>query len=615
MVTNVKTGETTGEITKEITCMQNRELSWLKFNERVLEEAAAPSVPLLERLKFLSIFTTNLDEFFMVRVGALTDHRMFFPQDRDTKTQMTAEEQIRAIMAATAPLYARRDVLFAELGEELSRAGVEYCVLSSLTSAEIGKLEKRFMRDILPLLSPQVIDLQHPFPHMLSNKMYIAALLSKGHANVYGLTLVPDNMDRIIPLAGTGLRFVLLEDLIEHFTNLVFHTYDPVETAVLKVVQSKDILLSYPYESISPFLSLVREAAQSSAVLSIKITLYRIDMQSRLADALILAAENGKDVVVLMELRARFDEENNIEWARRLEEAGCRVMYGFPGYKVHSKICHITKREFGHVSYITQIGTGNYNEKTAALYTDLSLITADREIGEDAANFFSNLLLGNLEGSYRHLLVAPKGLKSALIALMEEQTRIAASGGSGRMILKCNSLTDREIIECLVRASQAGVKISMIVQGICCITPGVPGQTDNITITSIVGRFLEHNRIYVFGMGDSRKIYISSADLMTRNMERRVEIACPIRDRQLAERISNMLELMLMDNVKAREQNAQGIYIQKTPPIDLCINSQKMLCDEARQNGAARATQERRIDLIKEIKNVFSAWLRHIRHP
>ena len=675
-------------------CVQNRELSWLKFNERVLEEANWKGNPPLESLKFISIFCSNLDEFFMVRVGSLTDYMLYAPKYFDNKTGMTAEEQLDAIYRQTASLCALKDRYFSSVVEELNQNGVHHVQMRDMELAEKKELEKYFIRNVLPLLSPQIIDNRHPFPHMDNKQLYVAVTLESKNKPVFGLLAMPKTLDRLHFLEG-HCRYVLLEDMMCYFSHHVFKPYSVLEKTILAVTRNadidteqddtidedidyrqfmqkvikkrqrlapvriefqhevsrpfmaffcvklnleekqvfysaspldfsfcftlddrvraesqknliipthvpydvfpvdkkvnlwkeatkKDLLFSYPFESILPFLEIVKQAADDPTVLSIKITLYRIDFQSRIAESLIRAAENGKEVIVLMELRARFDESNNIEWSVRLEEAGCRLIYGFSEYKVHAKICLITKREFGRVQYLTQIGTGNYNEKTTKLYTDLSLITANQEIGADAATFFHSLLLGETSESYTHLWVAPNAFKQRILQSIEEEQIRAENGEDAQIIMKCNSLTDREVVMKLIEASQSGVKISMIVRGICCLIPRIPEYTHNIRIISIVGRFLEHSRIYCFGTGENKKVYLSSADLMTRNTERRVEVACPVLDTELRERICEILETMLRDNTKAWEQFSDGRYIRRSAPADLVINSQEMFIEQAR---------------------------------
>ena len=660
---------------------QNRELSWLRFNERVLEEAADPAVPLWERLQFVSIFTTNLDEFFMVRVGSLTDMTLSRQQRRDNKSGMTPAEQLHRVFRAVGPLYKRRDRICAELEGRLRRYDIANLCYKELTGQEKKHLEAYFATELLPLLSPQVVDRLHPFPHLANKSLQIAVPLRLGEKTAFGLLPVPDTLPRLIPLSGGAGRYILLEQLLLGRIADAFPRYTVVGGAVLSVtrnadcspedeafdveddyrsqmkrvlkkrarlapvrlemqgelpaallgqlcqklhlgreqvykskaplsftylpalfarlpehlqrslrypvfhpcpvlppgasplreVQKRDLLLQYPYQSMDSFLHLVREAACDPSVLSVKITIYRLARKARLVEYLEMAAENHKDVTVLLELRARFDEANNINWSENLEQAGCRVLYGLEHYKVHAKVCLITRRERGRISHITYIGTGNFNERTAALYTDLALLTADPVIGADAAAFFNNMALSNLDGQYRALLVAPFSLRSGLLALIEEQAQLARSGGEGRILLKMNALTDRVLIDALAAASRAGVQIDLIVRGICCLLPGVPGQTENIRVRSIVGRFLEHSRIYCFGSGESMRLYLSSADLMTRNTERRVEIACPVRDPAVRAQISQLLQTLLQDNVKARQLCADGSYApveQKAEPLD-----------------------------------------------
>lgn len=674
--------------------MQNRELSWLKFNQRVLEESCCPSTPLLDRLKFLSIFTTNLDEFFMVRVGSLMDSLMFAPEYVDNKTGMDAAQQLEQIYAAVAPLYQERTLALRQLGEELAQKGVVRVPCSALTKSEAKAVDKYFTRTVLPVLSPQIIDPRHPFPHLSNKQLNIVVHLEGKGKHLFGVLPVPASLGRLFfPTPGEG-RFVVIEEMILYYADLVFDMYNVVEKTVICVtrnadldmdsglfdedmdyrqhmkkllkkrlrlapvrmelysplaretveflcgrlnlehrqvyvsdapldltysfelenhlppelrrqlvqapyvpqpsplvvpgesmirqISQRDILLSYPFESMKPFLTLIKEAAEDPTVLSIKITLYRISRQSGLAQSLIQAAENGKEVTVLMELRARFDEQNNIEWAQRLEEAGCRMLYGTDGFKVHSKICLITRSERGKIQYITQIGTGNYNEKTAKLYTDLCLITANQDIGQDAAEFFTNMSLSNLDGQYHHLLVAPVSFKSGILLGIDQEIQKAKAGGEGRIVMKCNSLTDRNIIERLSDASCAGVKVQLIVRGICCLRPGVEGATENITIRSIVGHFLEHTRIYCFGTGPSSRVYISSGDMMTRNTQRRVEIACPLYDPATKARVLAILDMELADNVKARRQQPDGTYLLPVPgPEEAAVDSQAMLMAQA----------------------------------
>lgn len=680
---------------------QNRELSWLQFNARVLAEAEDENVPLLERFKFLAIFTSNLDEFFMIRVGSLCDMAAVDKGHTDSKSGLTAKEQLHLIYKAVEPLYARRDAAFSDVDSKLSAIGLRRLTMDSLAPDE-QKYIKRYFKDIIaPVLSPQIVDSHHPFPHLEGKVLHIAALLSHKKTERLGLLPVPASLPPVVFLPETPSRYILTEDILLAYTDHVFEMYDVLEKTVLCVTRNadiqvddetfgveggdfrkkmekllrqrrrmavvrveinrpisdhfkehfrsrfevsdaqiflsrtaplklgyafslgehlpekkraflsdapftpqqpamlsagqsllkaalqRDILLSYPYESMEPFLQMIREAANDPAVLAIRITIYRLASKAKLVEYLCAAAENGKDVTALIELRARFDEQNNIDWSERMEEAGCKIIYGFEDYKVHSKICLITRRERGAVRHITQVGTGNYNEKTAKQYTDVSLITADERIGQDAGAFFNNMALGNLSGRYSRLFVAPTSLKNNILALMDEQI---AKGKDGYILLKFNSLTDIDVIAKLREASCAGVTVEMIVRGICCLLPGVPGHTENITVTSIVGRFLEHSRIYVFGRGDEEKMYISSADLMTRNTERRVEIACPIDDPAVRTRLHDILYAMQHDTVKARVLQPDGTYCKK-PAVQDPICAQDLLMQQAIENARKQAAQ------------------------
>ena len=680
---------------------QNRELSWLQFNARVLAEAEDENVPLLERFKFLAIFTSNLDEFFMIRVGSLCDMAAVDKEHTDSKSGLTAKEQLHLIYKAVEPLYARRDAAFSDVDSKLSAIGLRRLTMDSLAPDE-QKYIKRYFKDIIaPVLSPQIVDSHHPFPHLEGKVLHIAALLSHKKTERLGLLPVPASLPPVVFLPETPSRYILTEDILLAYADHVFEMYDVLEKTVLCVTRNadiqvddetfgveggdfrkkmekllrqrrrmavvrveinrpisdhfkehfrsrfevsdaqiflsrtaplklgyafslgehlpekkraflsdapftpqqpamlsagqsllkaalqRDILLSYPYESMEPFLQMIREAANDPAVLAIRITIYRLASKAKLVEYLCAAAENGKDVTALIELRARFDEQNNIDWSERMEEAGCKIIYGFEDYKVHSKICLITRRERGTVRHITQVGTGNYNEKTAKQYTDVSLITADERIGQDAGAFFNNMALGNLSGRYSRLFVAPTSLKNNILALMDEQI---AKGKDGYILLKFNSLTDIDVIAKLREASCAGVTVEMIVRGICCLLPGVPGHTENITVTSIVGRFLEHSRIYVFGRGDEEKMYISSADLMTRNTERRVEIACPIDDPAVRTRLHDILYATQHDTVKARVLQSDGTYCKK-PAVQDPICAQDLLMQQAIENARKQATQ------------------------
>ena len=680
---------------------QNRELSWLQFNARVLAEAEDENVPLLERFKFLAIFTSNLDEFFMIRVGSLCDMAAVDKGHTDSKSGLTAKEQLHLIYKAVEPLYARRDAAFSDVDSKLSAIGLRRLTMDSLAPDE-QKYIKRYFKDIIaPVLSPQIVDSHHPFPHLEGKVLHIAALLSHKKTERLGLLPVPASLPPVVFLPETPSRYILTEDILLAYADHVFEMYDVLEKTVLCVTRNadiqvddetfgveggdfrkkmekllrqrrrmavvrveisrpisdhfkehfrsrfevsdaqiflsrtaplklgyafslgehlpekkraflsdapftpqqpamlsagqsllkaalqRDILLSYPYESMEPFLQMIREAANDPAVLAIRITIYRLASKAKLVEYLCAAAENGKDVTALIELRARFDEQNNIDWSERMEEAGCKIIYGFEDYKVHSKICLITRRERGAVRHITQVGTGNYNEKTAKQYTDVSLITADERIGQDAGAFFNNMALGNLSGHYSRLFVAPTSLKNNILALMDEQI---AKGKDGYILLKFNSLTDIDVIAKLREASCAGVTVEMIVRGICCLLPGVPGHTESITVTSIVGRFLEHSRIYVFGRGDEEKMYISSADLMTRNTERRVEIACPIDDPAVRTRLHDILYAMQHDTVKARVLQPDGTYCKK-PAVQDPICAQDLLMQQAIENARKQAAQ------------------------
>lgn len=684
---------------------QNRELSWLRFNQRVLEEARDKSVPLLERMKFVAIFTSNLDEFFMIRVGSLYDMVQTDDGHRDSRSGMTPQEQLDAIYEAVAPLYKERDKTYAEIKKELSPYGVCGLDFKELEADEKKYAKKYFKEQILPVLSPQIVDSSHPFPHLLNKEIYVTASLkgTNGKKNkegakesekeqMLGIVPVPTYVSDILMLPGHDIRYIRMEKVIMEYLHLVFDQYevsDPnyicvtrnadvspddealevtddfrklmqktlhkrrrmavvrLETAeklslqmqeyfcekfkitpaqifrtkmpmkldymfsiagnlpesmkralvyepfspqksahvqegsMLKQVKKQDILLFYPYESMDPFLKLIRDAATDPNVMTIKITIYRLAKKARLVEYLCAAAENGKEVTVLIELRARFDEQNNIDWSERLEEAGCRVIYGFDGYKVHSKICLITYRNRNEIQYITQVGTGNYNEKTAAMYTDLSLMTADPRIGQDAAEFFKNMSIGNLQGSYQYLIVSPTSLKSSILQMMDEEIR---KGTNGRIVMKMNSVTDVDFIRKVSEASRAGVRVDLIVRGICCILPGVPEYTENVRVMSVVGRYLEHPRIFSFGTGKDQKIYIGSADMMTRNTEKRVEVACPVLDERIRHQINHDLKVMLSDNVKARVMQKDGTYRKRKSREESSgkmIDSQAVFMEEA----------------------------------
>lgn len=651
----------------------NRELSWLKFNERVLEEAARKDVPLAERLSFLSIYQSNLDEFFRVRVGTHVDQMHSDQEIRDNKTNMTSAEQIQCIFAAVHRLNTRKDEIFTELMMELEDAGVRVVDFHTIDEEESRHLEGFFDREVAPLLSPIVVDKRQPFPFLRNQEIYAAAVLKKPSKKKERVGIVACSssaLPRLVQVSERPKTYMLSEELILHFISKIFPNYEIQAKSLLRVSRNADIdadalydedldyrefmsglmkkrrrlapirlemsrdldkrivkllckhleteeyavfknntpldlsylfmlqntlrgnsalfyphrsprqpasiqrqipvldqvresdkLLSYPYESIKPFLTMLHEAATDPKVVSIKMTLYRVAKDSQVVEALCEAAENGKDVLVLVELKARFDEENNIEWSRRLEEAGCTVIYGLNGYKVHSKLCLITLMgESGQPEYYTQIGTGNYNEKTARLYTDYSVLTHDQEIGRNAAQVFQALAMGETLKKSGPLLVAPHCLQNRVLEMIVEQIALAKRGEEAYIGVKINSLTDKKIIDALMAASQAGVKIEMVVRGICCLIPGVPGKTENIRIVSIVGRFLEHSRIYIFGTEKQRKIYIASADFMTRNTLRRVEVAAPIRDEALQEEILSAFDVMLRDNCQAWNLCSDGVY-------------------------------------------------------
>lgn len=649
----------------------NRELSWLKFNERVLEEAENPEVPLCERLTFASIYQSNLDEFFMVRVGSLYDQTLLDKKIRENKTGMTSQEQIDAILKRTKQINKRKEAVYEELMERVAEQGIRILRFNELDEEGAAYLERYFESEIAPLISPTVVGRRQPFPFLRNKEIYAVAVLgSKGKKDRLGIIPCTSNIfGRLIAVPGMQGTYMLAEELILHFAPAVFKGYKIKSKSLLRITRNADIdadalydedldyrefmeglikqrkklapirlelsrdidkkgivvlceylelddshvfisstpldlsfvfqiqdllrkhtelyfpkrtpqrsdqfqdgksiieqireedkLLSYPYESIRPFLHLLTEAAEDPDVISIKMTLYRVAKQSKVVEALIEAAENGKEVVVLVELRARFDEENNIGWSRLLEDAGCQVIYGLDGYKVHSKLCLITRKNGGQVEYITQIGTGNYNEKTSRLYTDLSLMTANVEIGLEASNVFQALSKGEVVEHSEHLLVAPKCLQNKVLAMLDEEIAHARNGEEAYAGFKLNSLTDKKIIDKLIEASEAGVKIDMVVRGICCLIPGVERKTENIRIISIVGRFLEHSRIYIFGNSKRRKYYIASADFMTRNTVRRVEVAAPVYDERLQNKLQDMFDIMLADNQKARYLDAEGNY-------------------------------------------------------
>ena len=680
--------------TKEITApvyMMNRELSWLKFNERVLNEAGNPRVPLAERLTFAAIYQSNLDEFYRVRVGTLMDQMEASEVVRENKTNMTSEEQVKAILKATRELDQKKEVIYEQLMGELEPEGIRIINFNRLSAEEGKLLEKYFDAHIAPFLSPMIIGKQQPFPFLANKQLYAIVLLEtpKGKRKTGLVPCSNSVFKRLIEIPTRPGTFMLSEELILHFVSKLYSKYIVKEKSIMRVtrnadidateiydedldyrdmmeqlikrrtrlnpvrvefsrsinkktkqeiarflkigadhiidvktpldlsfvfalqtylrdkpelfyekrsprlspalnlkenlfnqIEKKDVLLSYPYESMKPFLQLLQEAAEDESVVSIKMTLYRVAERSKIIDTLIEAAENGKEVVVLVELRARFDEANNIEMSHRLEDAGCQILYGLGDYKVHSKLCLITRKTETGFAYITQIGTGNYNEKTSRLYTDLSLITARQSIGAEAAEIFTALQKGEVVEHTNELLVAPKCLQNKVVDMIDAEIEKVKQGSTGYVGVKINSLTDKVLIDKMIEASQAGVKIDLIVRGICCLKPGVKGMTENIHVISVVGRFLEHSRIYRFGRGDEEKIYIASADFMTRNTVRRVEVAAPIYDQDIRTRIRHIFDTMMMDDEKGKEQNSEGEYCDRSVNAEK-LNSQEFFYKEA----------------------------------
>ena len=692
---------------RDFSYTQNRELSWLRFDNRVLDEAFDESVPLFERLKFVSIFESNLDEFLMVRVGGLSDLAELKKQPVDNKSNMTASEQVDAVMAEMPGLLTRWESIFKSIEGKLDTLGVHRACIDSLTPEERTFVTRYFQAYVSPVISPLVIDPRHPFPNLRNGALYLACGLdgATDEESLLGLIEIPASMNRVVEIPSpTGTySYILLEDVILACLDSCFGSYKPLDRALIRVTRNADIdpdgegveeeedyrqhmkrilkkrlrlqpvvlavsgslekatlktirkalelsrrsvftcdipldlgyvfgiegkipehlrnellftpfkpqsnpnidmprsireqvlqhdkLLFYPYEAMNPFLDLVHEAAYDPECISLRITLYRVAKQSRLCESLIDAAENGKEVTVLMELRARFDEQNNIEWAERLEEAGCTVIYGSEGFKCHSKICQLTYREGMALTRLTLLGTGNFNEKTAKLYSDFMLMTAHPGIGEDANLFFRNLSLGNLRGDYRFLGVAPVGLKPLIMRGLDREIQHALAGEPARVFFKLNSLTDREVIDKIAEASCAGVRVDMIIRGISCLKPGVPGKTENVHVRSIVGRFLEHARVYAFGV-DSDMIYLSSADMMTRNTEHRVEIAFPVLDPTCRALVHEYMGMQLRDNVKARSLTSDGTWV----PVERAegekpFNSQEALLERAYRNAEAAAQQ------------------------
>lgn len=692
---------------RDFSYTQNRELSWLRFDERVLDEAFDETVPLFERLKFVAIFESNLDEFFMVRVGGLADLATLKRQPRDNKSDLTPSEQVEAIRAALPPLLERAGEAFTAIESALARAGVRRLEADGLSADERAFVERFFAETVSPIISPLVIDPRHPFPNLRGGALYlVCSLKSADEEGLVGLIEIPPALPRVLELpAGAGeLTYILLEDVITACLESCFGSFSPLDHAMIRVVRNADIdpdgegveeeedyrlhmkkilkkrlrlkpvrlqvrgelakptrkvirralglagsavdtvsipldlsyvfgvegrlpdalgrrllfepftpqpdpeidperpmaqqviagdkLLFYPYESMAPFLRLVHEAASDESCLSIRITLYRVAKQSRLCESLIAAAESGKEVTVLMELRARFDEQNNIEWAERLDEAGCTVIYGSEGFKCHSKICQITYRTGSKLTRLTLLGTGNFNEKTARVYSDFMLLTAHEGIGEDANAFFRNLSLGNLRGTYRYLGVAPAGLKPLIIEGLDREIERARAGEPARVFFKLNSLTDREVIDKISEASQAGVDVQMIIRGISCILPGIPGKTDRVEVRGIVGRFLEHARVYGFG-ADADMLYLSSADMMTRNTEHRVEIAFPVLDPALRDQVRAFMDAQLRDNVKARRLTPEGTWERiGRAEGEAALNAQETMMAIAVEQAAAAPARD-----------------------
>lgn len=688
----------------------NRELSWLKFNRRVLEEAQDVNTPLLERLLFQSIYSSNLDEFFMVRVGSLYDASLLDDTHEDNKSKMKPSEQLAAIYSKVKELIPVKDESYKSIIKELEKCDIRHKSIKNLSGEELEFLEAYYAYEIKPFLTALIIDKRHPFPFLVNKSIYVAARMSSKSGVTLGIISCSEKFKRVVflPSQDDGvISFVLVEDVISHFADRAFENYKIEEKTLMRItrnadidvdesfdseldfrqnmsvlinkrkrlcpvrlqlskqvsdplvkelcdrldlskkqvfvekspldlsfvfsvfdkaqakkglffapqvpqrsrmidenipmieqIDKRDLFLSYPYESIQPFIRLLNEAAKDDTVVSIKMTLYRVAKNSKVVKALCQAAENGKEVVVLVELRARFDEENNIGWSKQLEEAGCRVMYGPQGLKVHSKLCLITRKSGGSpsasanggVKYTVQIGTGNYNEKTAGLYTDLCLMTSDREIAADAEEVFRTLSIGEVVENSKALLVAPHCLQNKVVEMMDNEISIANAGGEGYVGAKLNSLTDKVLIDKIIECSQAGVKVELVIRGISCLVAGVEGVTENVHIRSIVGRYLEHSRIYIFGSGVRKKVYISSADYMTRNTTRRVEVAAPVRDEEIKKRVLDLFESEMSDNVKARVMQSDGSYI-KVQSDDVPVDSQKRLFAESYANAPAERVE------------------------
>ncbi len=698
----------------------NRELSWLKFNQRVLDESNDNSVPLLERLFFSSIYSSNLDEFFMVRVGSLHDQMLIDDDDLDGKTKMKPSEQLNAIFKRVAQLNVKHDEYFERLSDELKENGIKHINIKELSKEDKNFVNSFFKYEVSPFLSPQIVNKRHPFPFMNGKDVYAVARLSSKSNILLGIVNTSGVFSRVLFLPGKKkIRYILVEDIILHNLNKIFSNYKIEEKSLIRVtrntdidvkealfdqemdfrgamselikkrkrlcavriqlskelsastiaelssrldipkkqffvektpldmsyiftvrnkakdqsdlffneqipqkspmvdesspmiaqIDKKDIFLSYPYESIKPFIRLLQEAAHDKNVVSIKITLYRVAKASKIVEALIDAAESGKDVMVLVELRARFDEENNIDWSKRLEKAGVKVIYGPEDLKVHSKLLLITRKFGNKAKYTVQVGTGNYNEKTAELYADVCLMTSHQGIAEDAVNVFNALATDNLVEKTNHLLVAPKALRPQLIDMMDEEIQKAKSGNQAYIGIKANSLTDKVLIKKLIECSKAGVEIELVIRGICCLIPGIEGETENIKVVSIVGRYLEHARFYIFGKNNEQKIYISSADFMTRNTIRRVEVAVPIYDNEIKEKVFRYFKTQVNDNVKGRVLQSNGTYKkQKQDDFDT-IDAQQIFFDEAYKNAPTTETEpsyeKNKSSIFKRILSLF----------
>lgn len=694
--------------------LQNRELSWLRFNERVLHEAARDDVPLFEKLKFIAIFTSNLDEFFMVRVGSLFDLAIADKKVVDNKSGMSPSEQLAKIYSSVKPLYRTKDEIYKTVSKKLKAHGICRLTPKDLTAADLKFAKNYFLNYIRPILSPQIADEHHPFPFIASKQLCVVGKIQRKKSEHIGLVTVPQPLPQVLFLPGEKIRYIHTEDIIymyledifdgcavscknifcatrnadinpndeayeinedfrskmkkllkkrrrlavvrletayeleEYTKNLlcsklsvtesrIFVTKSPMNLGYVYDLVSKfsaeqteklcypqfapqrthgeimtsaddsDILLSYPYESMDPFVDMIKRAASAADVISIKITIYRLAKNAKLIEHLCTAAENGKDVLALFELRARFDEQNNIDHSLRLEQSGCRIVYGLSDYKVHSKVCLITRSVRGETLYTTQIGTGNYNEKTAKQYTDLSLITQNREIGEDAADFFRNISISNLNGEYKHLLVAPNAMKNRIIEYIDEEIQ---KGLHGRIFIKVNAVTDKQIIMKLRQAGAAGVEVTMLVRGICCLLPGIHGLTENIKVYSIVGRFLEHSRIYSFGKGSEQKLFISSADLMTRNMDKRVEVGCPIYSPKIKKAVNHYIEVCMSDTEKLSILKSDGTYENITEASQR-VNSHEVLMNEAKNaaNAFSAALPDKNKNKIGFLRRIYNAFI------